>query len=174
MKRPIVLYPDPILLKKSRPVVDFDEDLKTLAVDMVDSMRQAEGIGLSAVQIGDLRRVMTMDERFDREEKGEATILVNPVILAAEGRESCEEGCLSLPDVREVVERDFKIRVRAQGLDGREVEREYEGILARCVQHEIDHMDGKLFVTKIPAVKRLLLKPRLKELEREYKASHRS
>ncbi len=170
MRLPVVLYPDPRLMTKSRPVVHFDAALKSLAADMIETMRESEGIGLAAVQVGELLRLMTMDERFDREDKGEARVLVNPVIQEAVGTESCEEGCLSLPEIREVVERAARVRVKAQDLDGKERVLEYEGILARCIQHEIDHMDGKLFVMKVPAVKRILLKPRLKELERRFKA----
>jgi peptide deformylase len=99
---------------------------------------------------------------------------VNPVILEASGVQKDEEGCLSIPDVRVELERPFHVRVRAQDLSGREGEFTFEGILARCIFHELDHMNGHLFIEKLPAIQRLLVKPRLKELQKRYQASHRS
>lgn len=173
MTRTIVLYPDPRLKKKSQIVTRFDEALKTLAGEMVETMRAVEGIGLAAVQIGEMTRMMTMDAHYDREDRGVALVLVNPEILDRSGTDNSEEGCLSMPEVREVVERAARVKVRAHDLEGKEQVLEFEGILARCIQHEIDHMNGHLFVEKVPAVKRLLLKTKLKELERKFKATAR-
>jgi peptide deformylase len=173
MLRPIVLYPDPRLLSKSKPVTQFNDDLKQLAQDMTETMRDANGVGLAAIQIGESIRMMVMDEHYDLEDKGESLALCNPVVLAEEGAETIEEGCLSIPDVREEVERSFKVKVKGQTLDGAEKVCEFEGLLARCVLHEIDHMNGQLFIQKVPAVKRIFLKKQLDELKKNYKQAAR-
>jgi len=173
MLRPIVIYPDPRLLTKSKPVTQFNDELKQLAQEMTETMRDANGVGLAAIQIGEAIRLMVMDERYDLEDKGESLALCNPVVLAEEGTETIEEGCLSIPDVREEVERSFKVKVKAQNLDGAEQVYEFEGLLARCILHEIDHMNGKLFIQKVPAVKRLFLKKQLDELKKNYQQAAR-
>jgi peptide deformylase len=173
MLRPIVIYPDPRLLLKSKPVTQFNEELKELAREMTETMRDANGVGLAAIQIGEAIRMMVMDEHYDLEDKGESLALCNPVVLGEEGTETIEEGCLSIPDVREEVERSFKVKVKGQNLDGVEKVYEFDGLLARCILHEIDNMDGKLFIQKIPAVKRLFLKKQLDELKANYKQAAR-
>jgi peptide deformylase len=173
MLRPIVIYPDPRLLLKSKPVTQFNEELKELAHEMTETMRDANGVGLAAIQIGEAIRMMVMDEHYDLEDKGESLALCNPVVLVEEGTETIEEGCLSIPDVREEVERSFKVKVKGQNLDGVEKVYDFEGLLARCILHEIDHMDGKLFIQKVPAVKRLFLKKQLDELKANYKQAAR-
>jgi peptide deformylase len=173
MFRPIVLYPDPRLLSVSKPVTQFGPELKQLAADMTETMRQANGIGLAAIQIGEAIRMMVMDVHFDQEDKGESLVLCNPEVLIQEGSETIEEGCLSIPDVREEVERSFKVKVKGRDVDGAEQVLEFEGLLARCVLHEIDHMNGKLFIQKVPAVKRLFLKKQLDELKKNYKEAAR-
>lgn len=169
MLRPIVLYPDPRLKLKSAPVAQFGPELKELAVDMTETMRNASGVGLAAIQIGEPIRMMVMDEHYDQEDKGESLVMFNPEVLNEEGAETIEEGCLSIPDVREEVERSFKVKVKFQDLEGRERTGEYEGLLARCVLHEIDHMNGQLFIQKVPAVKRLFLKKQLDQLKKNFK-----
>jgi len=169
MIRPIVIYPDPRLKTKSKPVVQFDDNLKLLAADMTETMRDALGVGLAAIQIGEAIRMMVMDVHYDQEDKGEALALCNPVVLEENGTELAEEGCLSIPDLREEVERALKVKVKGQLLDGSEKTFEFEGLLARCVLHEIDHMNGQLFIQRIPAVKRLFLKKHLDELKKNYK-----
>jgi peptide deformylase len=171
MLRPIVLYPDPRLRLKSKPITQFGPEFHQLVLDMTETMRHANGVGLAAIQIGEPIRMMVMDERYDQEDKGEALVLFNPQILQEEGSETTEEGCLSIPDVREEVERSFKVKVRYQDLNGQEQVSEFEGLLARCVLHEIDHMDGQLFIQKIPAVKKLFLQRQLNELKKNYKAT---
>jgi peptide deformylase len=173
MLRPIVLYPDPRLKQKSKPVTQFGPELRELAADMTETMRNANGVGLAAIQIGEAIRMMVMDEHFDQEDKGESTAYCNPEILNEEGIETIEEGCLSIPDVREDVERSFKVKVKYQDLDGKEKVSEYEGLLARCVLHEIDHMNGQLFIQKVPAVKRLFLKKQLDHLKKSYQEAAR-
>src|SRR5579859_145726 len=114
MTRPIVLYPDPRLKMKSGPVSLFDDNLRSLAMDMVETMREASGVGLAAIQVGEPIRMMVMDQHYDQEDKGEALALCNPEVLGEDGSETIEEGCLSVPDVREEIERSFKVRVKAQ------------------------------------------------------------
>jgi peptide deformylase len=171
--RSIVVYPDPILKSKSKPLTVFSPELKTLAADMTETMRNANGIGLAAVQIGEAIRMMVMDVNYDKEDRGEALVLCNPELLNEDGTETTEEGCLSLPDIREDVERAFKVKVKGQDLAGVEKVFEFDGLLARCVQHEIDHMNGQLFIQRIPGIKRLFLKRQLDQLKKSYKEAAR-
>lgn len=173
MPRPIVIYPDPRLLQKSKPVTQFGPELKVLAAEMTEAMRDANGVGLAAIQIGEPIRMMVMDEHYDAEDKGESLALCNPVVVDEDGKETIEEGCLSIPDVREEVERSYKVRVKAQDLDGAEGVWEFEGLLARCILHEIDHMNGQLFIQKVPAVRRLFLKKQLDQLKKNFKQAAR-
>jgi peptide deformylase len=173
MVLPIVLYPDPRLKLKSKPVTEFGPELKELAADMTETMRNANGVGLAAIQIGEAIRFMVMDEHYDLEDKGESKALCNPEILEEEGAETIEEGCLSIPDVREDVERSLKVKVKYQDLEGHDKVSEYEGLLARCVLHEIDHMNGQLFIQKVPAVKRLFLKKQLDQLKKNFQETVR-
>ncbi len=168
MVRPIVLYPNPILKRKSNPITQFDAELKALAGEMTETMRDANGVGLAAIQVGEAIRMMVMDENYDQEEKGDSIALINPEVLEEDGTDLSEEGCLSIPDVREEVERALKVKVKFKNLEGQEETREYEGLLARCVLHEIDHMNGQLFIQKIPAVKRLFHQKQLHQLKKNY------
>lgn len=168
MIRPIVLYPDPRLKLKSRPVTEFDAKLRALFVDMMDTMRDASGLGFAAIQVGEPIDFMVMDPEYDQEDKGEGLALVNPEILESSGSQKEEEGCLSIPDVRVELERPYRVKVRAQDLSGRFFEREFDGIRARCIFHEMDHMKGQLFIEKLPAIQRLLIKPRLRELQKSF------
>ena len=173
MIRSIVLYPDPILKSKSKPITEFTPELKELAADMTETMRNANGIGLAAVQVGEAIRMMVMDVHYEQEERGDSLVLCNPEVLNEEGSETAEEGCLSIPDVREDVERSLKVKVKGQGLDGVEQVFEFEGLLARCILHEIDHMNGQLFIQRIPAIKRIFLKRQLDQLKKSYKETAR-
>jgi len=173
MLRPIVLYPDPRLKLKSKPVSQFGPELRQLASDMSETMRNANGVGLAAIQIGEAIRFMVMDENYDQEDKGTSVALCNPEILEEEGVETIEEGCLSIPDVREEVERSLRVKVKYQDMDGNEKVSQYEGLLARCVLHEIDHMNGQLFIQKVPAVKRLFLKKQLDQLKKNFQETVR-
>ena len=114
-----------------------------------------------------------MDEHYDQEDKGESTVIFNPEILEEEGAETIEEGCLSIPDVREDVERSLVVKVKYQDLEGQQKVSRYEGLLARCVLHEIDHMNGQLFIQKVPAVKRLFLKKQLDQLKKNFQETVR-
>ena len=141
--RNLRLDEDPILRKKSRPITDINERIKTLADDMLETMYQAEGVGLAAPQVGVLRRIITVDI-------GEgAYVMINPEILEQEGEVVDSEGCLSFPDVTGYVKRTKKIKVKYTDLDGEDHEIEGEDLMARCVCHEVDHLNGIVFVDKL-------------------------
>ncbi len=139
--RTILLEGDPTLLKKSRPVKRFDDRLATLAEDMIETMREYNGVGLAAPQVGVLRRLFVMDTGED----GDAVVFINPEILDEEGVQTGVEGCLSLPDLVGVVSRPLTVTVRAQDLTGEYFEKTYSELSARCVCHETDHLDGILY-----------------------------
>jgi peptide deformylase len=152
--RPIVLLPDPRLRAKCEPVERITDDLRTLAEDMLDTMYDAPGIGLAAIQIGVPKRVVVMDTA-KKDEARRPVVLVNPEITwASEETSAYEEGCLSIPEYYEEVERPAKVRFRYTDLSGQTVEQEAEGLLATCIQHEIDHLDGVLFIDHLSRLKR--------------------
>jgi peptide deformylase len=158
----ICKYPDPVLLKKAKPVGKLDEDLKKLIQDMIETMYQAPGIGLAANQIGRPIRIIVFDVTHkDQERKPSA--LINPEIIESEGEQTLEEGCLSVPEYYSDVKRCAKVKVRGLDLDGNPVEVCGEGILATVLQHEIDHLDGILFIDRISALKRTLYKKRIQK-----------
>jgi len=165
MIRPIVKYPDPILQQKAEPVVKFDKELETLVEDMFESMYSAQGIGLAAPQIGVSKRITVIDlsNKANPEEK---LVLINPEITFREGKQYSEEGCLSLPEIREKVNRAAKVKVRAQNVKGEWFEMEGEELLSRCFQHEIDHLDGILFLFRLSLLKRDLLLRRIRKLQK--------
>lgn len=165
MVHPIVKFPDPVLQRPAEPVTQFDQDLKTLVDDMFESMYDAHGIGLAAPQIGVPKRVTVLDLSFQKD-PAEKIVLINPEVVAREGRQVGEEGCLSLPDIREKVSRAAKVKIRAQDLDGNWNEREGEELLARAFQHEIDHLNGVLFIFRVSALKRDLVLRRIRKLQR--------
>lgn len=149
----ILHHPDPRLREKAQPVLRFDANLKKLVADLFETMYAAPGVGLAATQVGVAQRVAVMD--CSREEgKREPLVLVNPEILAPTDPENMDEGCLSVPGVSETVKRYKKLKLRAQDADGIPYELEAEGLLAQCVQHEVDHLDGKLYIDKLSALKR--------------------
>lgn len=150
---PIVKYPDPVLAQKAATVTEFDADLAKLADDMFESMYAAEGIGLAAPQIGVLKRITVIDTSFGKD-PNEKLVLVNPQITARNGRTHEEEGCLSLPDIREKVHRDATVTVRAQDVKGNWYEVDGEELLSRALQHELDHLDGVLFIDHLSRLKR--------------------
>jgi len=136
---------DPVLRKTAKPVTKFDEKLKMLADDMIETMVAEDGIGLAAPQIGILKRLIVID-LYD--EKG-VTVYVNPKIIHEEGEQFEIEGCLSVPDVSGAVRRPYKVTLRAQDLEGETFEAEGEGLLARAMCHEVDHLNGILFIDKV-------------------------
>jgi peptide deformylase len=162
---PIVKFPDPILQRLTTPVTEFDDDLRKLVADMFESMYAAQGIGLAAPQIGIPKRLTVID-LSNKKEPNDKIVLVNPEITLQEGKQFEEEGCLSLPEIREKVRRAARVVVKAQDEHGNW--KEYEGteLLARAFQHEIDHLDGVLFIFRVSALKRDLILRRIKKMQR--------
>jgi len=165
MIREIVTYPDPILQQPAEKITAFDDELRTLAADMFESMYKAIGIGLAAPQIGVSKRITVIDLSNQKNPK-DKIVLVNPEIVHKEGKQLEEEGCLSLPDIRDKVSRAAKVKVRAQDLDGKTIELEGAELLARAFQHEIDHLDGILFPWRLSALKRDLILRRIRNLQK--------
>ena len=157
-KLAILEFPDPRLRKTATPVIAVDDALRSLIDDMLETMYAAPGIGLAASQVDVHKRLLVADVSANGDEPH---ALINPVILEKDGIQVSEEGCLSVPGYYEEVERAEHIRVRYQDRNGEEVETEMEGLLAVCVQHEIDHLDGKLFVDYISEAKRSRIRKRL-------------
>ncbi len=158
----VVKWPDPILLKPGAPVTVFDAKLKKLVEEMFESMYEAQGIGLAAPQISISQRLTVIDVSFKKNPE-EKIVLVNPVIIEKEGKQVEEEGCLSLPDIREKVTRAERVKVRAQDVNGEWFEMEGTELLARAMQHEIDHLDGVLFIDRLSRLKRDLVIRKIKK-----------
>ena len=165
MLREIVKYPDPILERKTEPVTEFDDELRALVDDMFESMYAAKGIALAAPQIGLSKRLTVIDLSF-KEKPEDKIVLVNPEIIFREGKQYEEEGCLSLPEIREKVSRAAKVRVKAQNLKGEWFEMEGEELLSRAFQHEIDHLDGILFFRRVSTLKRDLILRRIRKMQK--------
>jgi peptide deformylase len=159
----IVKYPDPVLAKPGEPVTEFDDKLKTLVEEMFESMYAAHGIGLAAPQIGLSKRITVIDVNFKKDPEDQL-VLINPEIIEREGQQFEEEGCLSLPDIRDKVKRAAKVKVRAQNADGEWFEVEGEELLSRAFQHEIDHLDGVLFIDRLSRLKKDLTVRKIKKL----------
>jgi len=164
---PIYIYDHPILRKKAKVVRQPEEQLAALANDMVETMRNASGIGLAATQVGSLHRLIVIDAAEAQEDKSVSPlILVNPEIVSEEGSVVMEEGCLSIPDLREDVERPEKIALRFKDLDFKVQEIDTGGLLARVIQHELDHLNGVLFFDRLNVVRRKLLHGRLNKIRK--------
>lgn len=155
---PILHYPDPRLKKRAEPVTEVDESIRRLAADMAETMYAAPGIGLAATQVDVHKRVIVIDVTEDR---SGLTVLINPEILEKDGECVSEEGCLSVPGIYDKVTRAERVRVRALNLQGEPLEFEAEGLLAVCIQHEIDHLDGKVFVEYLSLLKQSRIKAKL-------------
>ena len=166
-KLKILVFPDPRLRKTASPVAVVDDDLRVLIDDLFETMYAAPGIGLAATQVDVHRRLLVADVSVDNDEPH---ALINPVILEKDGVTVSEEGCLSVPGYYEEVERAEHIHVRYQDRSGTEVETEMDGTLAICVQHEIDHLDGKLFVDYLSDAKRSRIRQRLLRDKRHHRA----
>jgi len=160
---PIVKYGNPVLEKPAAPVTEFDEDLKTLVADMFESMYEAKGVGLAAPQIGISKRLAVIDVSF-KENPREKLVLANPEIIHKEGKQTQSEGCLSIPDFRENVTRANSVTIRAQDINGKWYEKTGEELLARAFLHETDHLNGKLYITHLSALKRDLIKRKIRKL----------
>jgi peptide deformylase len=152
---PILEYPDPRLRIRAEPVTKFDTELKTLVADMFETMYEAPGIGLAATQVDVHKRILVCDVGV---ESKQPLCLINPEIVRADGKTNAEEGCLSVPEFYDFIDRAATIRVRAFDPDGKQFELEAQGMLAVCIQHEMDHLEGKLFVDYLSELKRERLK----------------
>ncbi|OOC11149.1 peptide deformylase [Thioalkalivibrio halophilus] len=159
-KREILHFPDPRLRQKAEPVAEVDDSIRTLVDDMFETMYAAPGIGLAAVQVNVHKRVLVADVS---EDQSQPRALINPEILETRGEEEMDEGCLSVPGYYEKVRRADWIRFRALSRDGQPFEAEAEGLLAVCIQHEIDHLDGKLFVDYLSSLKRGRIRKKLEK-----------
>lgn len=159
----VVKWPDPALARRGETVTAFDSKLKKLVEEMFDSMYAAQGIGLAAPQIAISQRITVIDVSFKKNPE-EKIVLINPEIVEREGKQVEEEGCLSLPEIREKVARAAWVKVKAQDVTGKWFEIEGDELLARAMQHEIDHLDGVLFIDRLSRLKRDLVMRRIKKL----------
>ncbi len=160
---PVKIYGNEILRKKAEKITDFNEELEKLAKNMAETMYKAPGIGLAAPQVGVSKRLFVADIST-QEKKDKLYILVNPEIIEfSEDKDKMEEGCLSIPNVYENVIRPIGIKIKAQNLKGEDFTLTVEGLLARCFQHELDHLNGILFVDRVSGFKKSILKSKLKK-----------
>ncbi|NBD30899.1 MAG: peptide deformylase [Alphaproteobacteria bacterium] len=166
--RPILIHPDPRLKKVAAPVAEVTDDIRRLADDMLETMYDAPGIGLAAPQVGVMERVLVMDCVKDPEATPEPMVLINPEIVEISAESSVyEEGCLSIPEQYAEVERPAEVTVRWLGLDGQTQSEHFDGLWATCVQHEIDHLNGKLFIDYLKPLKRQMITRKMVKLKRE-------
>lgn len=161
---PILLYPDPRLHTVAKPVVRVDEEIRQLIKDMAETMYAAPGVGLAATQVDVHLRIIVVDTSVTRDE---LRAFINPEIIEATGDADLEEGCLSVPGIYEKTPRAQNIRVRALGADGEPFELAAEGLQAVCIQHEMDHLDGKVFVEKLSRLKRQRILSKIKKRQRD-------
>lgn len=160
----VLIYPEENLAKVCAPVEKIDDELNTFIDDMFDTMYEHEGIGLAAPQVNVLSRVITIDIEGDKQNQ---LVLINPEIIASSGETGIEEGCLSIPGCRALVPRKEKLTVKALNRKGEEFTLEADGLLAICIQHEIDHLNGVLFVDHISALKRQRFKEKMMKLKKQ-------
>ncbi len=160
----ILRYPDPRLYKRAAPVAQVNEEIRTLVRDMAETMYAAPGIGLAATQVDVHKQLIVIDTS---EARDSLLVLINPEIVSREGVQFCEEGCLSLPGIYEPVERSERITVRALNADGKEFSLEAEKLLAICIQHEMDHLEGKVFVDYLSRLKQQRIKAKLQKQLRQ-------
>ena len=164
--REVVQFPDPRLKLVSKPITQITEEIRELAADMIEVMYDEPGIGLAAPQVGASVRMFVIDTAWSDEEVGRhPLVVINPEISDRDGRITWDEGCLSVPDYNAVVERDARITLRGLDLEGKSIVEHAEGLRAVCIQHEVDHLDGILFIDRISRLKRgLYVKKRRKQL----------
>jgi peptide deformylase len=161
--RTILHYPDPRLRRKADPVPEVNDIVRHLVADMAETMYQAPGIGLAAIQVNEPWRIVVIDISETRDQ---LQVFINPEILYKEGEQEREEGCLSVPGIYEPVIRANRIRMHALDRDGKSFELEAEGLLATCIQHEIDHLDGKVFVDYLSRLKQTRIRKKLEKQQR--------
>jgi peptide deformylase len=159
----IVLYPDPVLTTPGKDVPEVDDDVRRLLDELTETMYAAKGIGLAAQQVGDVRRVCVIDVRDDEGQPGQLLQLVNPRVVERTGTLKWEEGCLSFPELYEWIDRANRVVVEALDREGKPQRVEGEGLLAVCLQHEIDHLDGVLFIERMSRLKRMMALKRFKK-----------
>ena len=160
----ILHFPDPRLRQKASPVAVVNDEIRAIAKNMFETMYSAPGIGLAAVQVNILKQIIVIDIT---EDKKQPLCLINPEILESHGEEKMEEGCLSVPGIYEPVKRAGSIKVRFLDLDGTTVEKEINGLLAVCIQHEMDHLEGKLFVDYLSEMKRNRIRKKLEKIRQQ-------
>jgi len=160
----ILHYPDPRLYRKAEPVAEVDESVRALVRDMAETMYAAPGVGLAATQVNVHKRVVVIDASESRDQ---LVVLINPEIASREGAQYCEEGCLSVPGIYEAVERAERVTVRALGLDGKPFTLTADKLLAVCIQHELDHLEGKVFVELLSDLKQNRIRTKLKKRHRK-------
>lgn len=160
----ILYLPDPRLRELSKPVVTFDDTLQTLIDDMFETMYDAHGVGLAAAQIGVSLRLSVIDILGDKKNQ---IVIINPEIIASEGENKFDEGCLSVPGAYDTVTRAEKVTVKALDRHGKPFEIKAEGLLAECLQHEIDHMNGKLFIDMLSPLKKAMARKKLDKFKRQ-------
>ena len=173
----IVKYPEPVLSQPGEPVTEFNAELRKLIADMFETTYASQGIGLAAPQVGVSKRLTVIDLSMGKEPKDKLVFInpeiilsegkINPEIILSEGKQYEEEGCLSFPEIHEKVVRAAKVRIRAQDAHGKWFEMDGAELLARCLQHEIDHLDGMLFIFRMSALKRDLTLRRIRKMQRE-------
>jgi peptide deformylase len=161
----IVKYPEPVLSQPGEPVTEFNAELRRLVADMFETTYANQGIGLAAPQVSVPKRVTVIDLSVGKDPK-DKLVLINPEIIFRDGKQYEEEGCLSFPDIREKVSRAAKVRIRAQDEHGKWFEKDAEELLSRAMQHEIDHLDGMLFIFRMSALKRDLSLRKIRKMQR--------
>jgi peptide deformylase len=162
----IVKYPDPILQQPGEPVTEFDEELRELVADMFETTYASQGIGLAAPQVGVSKRLTVIDLSAGKDPE-QKLVLINPEVISSEGRQYEDEGCLSFPEIREKVVRASKVRIRAQDANGKWFEMDGVELLSRAFQHEIDHLDGILFIFRMSPLKRSLNLRKIRKMQSE-------
>jgi len=162
----IVKYPEPVLRQPGEPVTEFNDELRKFVADLFETMYASQGIGLAAQQVGVAKRVTVIDLSQGKD-PAQKLVLVNPEVIYREGKQYEEEGCLSFPEIREKVSRAAKVRIRAQNEHGKWFEMDGEELLSRAFQHEIDHLDGTLFIFRMSALKRDLVLRKIRKMQRE-------
>jgi peptide deformylase len=168
MIRPILIHPDPRLKKLCDPIAEITPELARLADDMLETMYAAPGVGLAAPQVGVTKRLLVMDCVKEPGAPARPMVLINPVVTwSSEDLSVYEEGCLSIPDQYADIERPAEVRVRWTGLDGREQEEQFAGLWATCVQHEIDHLEGKMFIDYLRPLRRQMITRKMEKLKRD-------
>jgi peptide deformylase len=163
--RKIVIYPDPVLLKRSEEVREIDDEVRQLVADMVETVHAAPGIGLAANQVGVTHRVAVVDLSVGKD-PSQLVVLINPRVVLAEGSQTDEEGCLSIPGISEMVQRPERVEVEALSLEAKSFKIRGESLMARVLLHEIDHLDGILFIERVSPLKRRFIRKKIQKLIR--------